>query len=59
MSQLRCAECAEPFTPRESKVRFCSAQCRIDWHTNERREAIRRYRERNHSNDVERANVRD
>ncbi|MCA1513638.1 recombination protein NinG [Bradyrhizobium sp. NBAIM01] len=44
MPQLKCAECGEPFAPREAKQRFCSPACRIAWFANERREAVRRYR---------------
>jgi uncharacterized OB-fold protein len=49
MLQQKCAECGEPFVPREAKQRFCTQTCRIEWFANERREAIRRYRERDHS----------
>jgi hypothetical protein len=50
MSLQKCAECGGPFIPREVKQRFCTRSCRIEWFANERREAIRRYREREHDN---------
>jgi len=57
MSQPKCAECGEPFVPREAKQRFCTPACRIEWFANERREAIRRYREREHGKAQEPGNV--
>ena len=46
MPQVKCAECGEPYVPREAKQRFCSSACRIEWFAKERREAVKRHRER-------------
>jgi hypothetical protein len=40
MPQHKCAECGEPYVPREAKQRFCTPVCRIEWFANERREAV-------------------
>lgn len=45
MPYLNCAECNEPFAPREAKQRFCCQACRIEWFADERREAVKRHRE--------------
>lgn len=41
----KCLHCDEPFVPREAKARFCCAECRIEYYANERREAVKRFRE--------------
>jgi len=40
-----CEQCSKPFPPREAKQRFCCRECSVAWFQNERREAVRRYRQ--------------
>jgi uncharacterized Zn ribbon protein len=47
-----CDQCNEPFTPREGKQRFCCRACSDAWFANERREAVKRYRETEQSANV-------
>ncbi len=44
MLQPKCAECGTPIVPRETKVRFCCAACRVEWFANERRRAVELFR---------------
>jgi len=45
MSEKKCDQCSEPFVPREAKQRFCCRACSVAWFQNERREAVKRFRE--------------
>lgn len=45
MDNRACNYCSQPFVPREAKVRFCSADCRVAYHDEERREGVARLRQ--------------
>jgi hypothetical protein len=47
-----CDHCDEAFLPREAKQRFCCRACSVAWFANERREAVKRYRENEQSANV-------
>lgn len=47
-----CDQCGEPFTPREAKQRFCCRACSDAWFARERREAVKRYRQTEQSDDA-------
>jgi predicted RNA-binding Zn-ribbon protein involved in translation (DUF1610 family) len=46
MSEKHCANCGQPFTPREAKVRFCCPECNREWWVAERSRAMAAWRER-------------
>jgi hypothetical protein len=42
---MSCEWCGEPFNPREAKQRFCCRDCSIAFYDEERREAVKLYRQ--------------
>jgi hypothetical protein len=40
MAEKFCANCDQPFTPREAKVRFCSPECNREWWVRRRSRAM-------------------
>jgi uncharacterized Zn finger protein (UPF0148 family) len=45
MTEKHCDYCHAPFVARQSDQRFCTPVCRIEWFADERKEAVRLYRE--------------
>jgi hypothetical protein len=45
MGERRCDRCSEPYVPREAKQRFCCRACSDAWFAEERREAVKHYRQ--------------
>jgi len=45
MSEKRCERCDEPFWPREAKQRFCTRACSDASYAEERREAVKQFRQ--------------
>lgn len=48
----KCERCGDDFTPYMGRQRFCCRVCSDAWFANERRAAVRRYRETEQSDDA-------
>lgn len=48
----RCEQCEESFVPYMGRQRFCCRACSDAWFADERREAVKRYRETEQSVNV-------
>ena len=48
----KCQQCGDDFSPYVARLRFCCRACSDAWFAEERREAVRRFRETEQSNDV-------
>jgi uncharacterized Zn ribbon protein len=53
VSMLRkCQHCGDGFTPYMGRQRFSTPECSATWFQNERREAVKRYRETERGSNV-------